>query len=52
MSLVDGGVGFVATPQWVCGTDPVQVIDADGDVFIDNAADARYLQLGAFAATP
>ena len=52
MSLVDGGVGFVATPQWTCGIDPVEVVTPDGDTYLDYGADVRFLELGAFAADP
>ena len=49
VSLVGAGASYTISPQWTCGTDPVEVTDADGNVSIDNAADLRFLEIAAFA---
>ena len=50
VSLTRSGAGLVTSPQWTCGTEPVEVTDAEGNVFVDNAADLRFFEFASFAA--
>lgn len=48
LSLLSGAFSFEIVPQWGCSTTPVEVVDAEGNVFIDTNADIRFFEIAAF----
>lgn len=52
VSLLPNAVGFLLFPHWGCSTGPVEVIDADGNRYIDYNADIRFFEIAAFTIQP
>jgi len=46
---MSNAVGYELYPHWGCSTSPVEIIDSEGNRYIDYNADIRFLELAAFS---
>lgn len=49
LRLTRSGAGFVLFPHWGCSSGPVEIIEPDGNRYIDYNADIRFFEIAAFA---